>query len=82
MSLAVIGEFRGSGVALDLIREFEAEMKKRGVSACTLSVKRENLRGINFYKKAGWQISEETTEFFKFRKVLSENKLVEVKKLR
>jgi ribosomal protein S18 acetylase RimI-like enzyme len=70
LSIAVIEDFRGEGVALNLIREFEREMEEKGVVVCTLTVKPENFRGIGFYKKAEWQIVHETKESIKFLKIV------------
>lgn len=71
--IAVREEFRGKGVSLDLISEFEKEMRKKGILKCTLWVKSDNLRAIGFYKKTGWEAFIETEEAIKFIKDLSKN---------
>ncbi|MDR4506271.1 MAG: GNAT family N-acetyltransferase [Candidatus Scalindua sp.] len=69
ISIAVLDEFRGKGVAVDLVGRFEEEMKKLGASTCALYVKKENLRGVGFYKKTGWQTSPtQTNDSVKFTK--------------
>ena len=54
-SIAVLPEYRGKGVALSLIKKFEAEMARKGLGVCALTVTKDNSRAISFYKKAGWR---------------------------
>lgn len=73
LSIAVLKSFRGKGVSSALIRIFEKEMHKKGAIVCTLSVKTQNLSGVNFYKKTGWQLVKKTKESTVFSKDLSKN---------
>lgn len=70
LSIAVLDNYRGCGIALNLVSAFETAMKNKGVSKCELCVKRENSRAISFYKKAGWQKGYETRISINFKKKL------------
>jgi len=65
-SIAVLDELRGKGISVSLMRKFEEEMRKKGVTICTLGVRDDNLRAIRFYRKMGWQEETRrgTTVFF------------------
>lgn len=54
LSICVKAECRGSNVATDLVREFVSVLQKNNREVCVLSVMNENARGINFYKKMGF----------------------------
>lgn len=71
LSIAVLGEFRGEGVSLPLIKSFEKELRKNGVLVCGLTVKETNLRGISFYKKAGWKSIKNSSGSVAFTKNLT-----------
>ncbi len=73
ISIAVLDSFRGSGVALDLTKAFESEMQKMGAVEGELYVKTGNTRGIDFYKKAGWQIANEYSKTMRLTKEFSGN---------
>ncbi len=62
VGLVVIGvhpDYRGSGVAQLLADEFENKAKAYNKHELILSVKNDNLRAINAYKKFGWKIMSE-----------------------
>ncbi len=59
-SIAVLKEFRGTGVAMDLLNTIANEIEKKGVGFCRLGTYLNNKRAINFYKKAKWEIEKET----------------------
>lgn len=55
LSICVDNHYRGKyGVANDLVRTFCARLKKEGIEYVGLSVRKDNLRAISFYKKNGW----------------------------
>lgn len=51
LSICVIPKIRGKGVSVDLMNLFLSKAKARGRDYCVLSVRRDNPRGIQFYKK-------------------------------
>jgi len=55
LSIAVLPEVQGCGVALALLAEFEVEARARGCVEATLSVKDDNPRARRFYEKANWK---------------------------
>ncbi len=70
--LVVIGvhpQYRGTGVFMELMQYFFEESKRLGVIGSKLSVKKDNARGINAYKKFGWEIEEDHGKTFVLRKV-------------
>jgi len=71
LSIAVLRDFWNKGASLKLIMAFEQEVKKRGAQECFLSVKKDNLRAVGFYQKAGWRISKEAGGSYIFTKNLS-----------
>lgn len=62
LSICVVPEFRGLGVSSKLIECFQKAGRERGRKYCVLSVKKDNERGIKFYKKHEYKISKETGE--------------------
>lgn len=60
LSICVLQEFRGTGIANDLICEYERVIKTLDRKLCVLSVDSNNSRGIHFYEKHG---------FIQYRKV-------------
>jgi ribosomal protein S18 acetylase RimI-like enzyme len=60
LGLVVIGvtpSNKGKGIASILIQHFEKFGADKGINWAHLSVRKENLRAINFYKKNGWEIT-------------------------
>ena len=68
LSIAVLDEFRGKGVAVELIVRFENEMQKKGALEGALYVRKKNLRGIGFYEKTGWLPSFSDNDSISFTK--------------
>jgi len=65
--LVVIGvhpDYRGTGIFPTLMEEFFAQSKKYPVQGGRLSVRRNNERGINAYKKFGWEIEQENEKMY------------------
>ena len=57
--IGVLPTYRGKGIAQQLMDEFEERAKALHQSQCKLSVKKNNTRALQAYKKQGWQIGEE-----------------------
>lgn len=73
VGLVVIGvhpAFRGTGLAKQLVGEFENRAKAYGRNEVMLSVKSDNLRAINAYKKFGWKILREQKKLFVMHKMI------------
>jgi ribosomal protein S18 acetylase RimI-like enzyme len=74
--IVVIGvkpDHRGKGVFEILMKNFEKESLKRKINKLSLSVRSTNLRAINAYKKAGWQIENENGKAVLMSKILIAN---------
>lgn len=56
LSICVKKEYRGTGVANHLIRDYETVVKEKGRKICTLTVADYNGRGIRFYEKNGYSV--------------------------
>jgi ribosomal protein S18 acetylase RimI-like enzyme len=66
-SVALLKEFRGQGIADELIKAFLEQLKKAGVSACRLGVLGENTSARRFYERNGFeQYNEEGTIYLYF----------------
>lgn len=59
LSIAVSSEVRGRGVANILLDDFEKKLKEEDVKKYILSVRKNNLRAVNFYKKKSFYIYKE-----------------------
>lgn len=74
VGLVVIGvhpDYRGSGVAKLLMEEFENKAKSYHKQELILSVKTNNHRAINAYKKFGWNILTEQKHTYIMNKLIS-----------
>jgi ribosomal protein S18 acetylase RimI-like enzyme len=66
-SVAILKEFRGQGIADELIRAFLAKLKESGVSACRLGVLGDNTSARRFYERNGFeQFNEDGTIYLYF----------------
>ena len=64
LSICVLPEFRGSGIASNLIQEYQKVGALLRREYCVLTVKTNNDRAIAFYKKQGFVIRKRTNEKF------------------
>lgn len=74
VGLVVIGvhpAFRGEGVFEMLMGQFEKEAVQRRISKMILSVKKENTRAVNAYKKLRWQVVKEHESSFEMIKYIT-----------
>ena len=55
LSIGVVPEARGTGLAAALIRAFEQEAAARGADRVGLTCFEDNDRAIRFYEKSGWE---------------------------
>jgi len=68
MSMGLRPEYRGSGIAEELILSFEDMAREMGISCIELSTFRTNTRAIAFYEKSGYQVynlREQGVDLFK-----------------
>ena len=72
--IGVLPSHRGHGIAQQLMDEFEARAKALHQTRCKLSVKKNNLRALNAYKKQGWYIGEEQPVTYVMEKELLSKK--------
>jgi ribosomal protein S18 acetylase RimI-like enzyme len=76
LGLVVIGvnpNYKGKGIANLLIQQFEKFGADKDINWAHLSVRKENSRAINFYKKNGWEITsigKSNEDTFSFKKQL------------
>jgi ribosomal protein S18 acetylase RimI-like enzyme len=66
LSICVLPDYKGTGVANQLIETFQKACAAEGYRHLTLSVLSENLRAIAFYKKHGWYATGVTGASTKF----------------
>ena len=72
--LVVIGvhpAYRGKGVFEILMASFEKKATELDTNKITLSVKNNNERAINAYKKVGWRVSQQTEKELKMFKMIN-----------
>lgn len=73
VGLVVVGvhpDERGKGIFEALNEKFENEARRRNISKLILSVKKDNLRAIKTYTKAGWLISKENITSLEMYKII------------
>ncbi len=63
--LAVVPEFRGTGIANWLVDECLFRLREAGIDKCHLFVYRENDRAVEFWTKTGWTQRTELEMFSK-----------------
>lgn len=71
--IAVHPNFRGKGVAQQLMDEFEQRAKQLRQNDLILSVKKDNGRALNAYTNYGWQIFEEQPVTYVMKKTIGVN---------
>ncbi len=70
LSICVLDEYRGLGIANKLIDEYERVLIDKKKKVCTLTVANINCRAISFYKKHGYAICREAEGCKTYYKVL------------
>ena len=70
LSICVLSEYRGKGIANKLIDEYEKVLIEKNRLICTLTVADINGRGISFYEKHGYTICREAKGCKTYYKVL------------
>ena len=71
LSICVTDEMKGTGAAAALVEEYHKALIAHGHKTCYLTCETSNPRGMAFYKKLGYDISEQTPEKICFRKDLA-----------
>lgn len=66
LSICIMPDYEGTGVAGKLIESFQIACKAEGYKRLTLSVDKENSRAVTFYKKHYWRQSGTSGESFRF----------------
>ena len=75
LSICVLPEYRGSGIAQQLIEKYHAVLKKSGRQVCILTVATDNGRGIAFYERNGYIPFREAAGTARtYAKILNEDK--------
>ena len=70
LSICVLSEYRGKGIANNLIDAYEKVLIENNRKICTLTVADINGRGISFYKKHGYAICRKAEGCKTYYKVL------------
>ena len=70
LSIFVQDSQRGTGVANNLLLEYENRLKQLNRNFCVLSVENTNLCAINFYKKNGYIMYKKYGESLQYGKIL------------
>ncbi len=71
LSICVLQAYRGQGVAVELVNQFEKRVADSGKKDLTLAVYQDNERAIAFYKKMGYVIAGEDGDEYKMYKCLT-----------
>ena len=66
LSICVLPDYQGSGIAAKLIESFQLACKAEGYECLTLSVVKQNSHAVAFYKKHGWHQSDISGESIRF----------------
>lgn len=69
--LAVAPEFRGIGLAKNMITEMEFYVLKNGYKSIRLEVYKTNLGALSMYKRLGYEIVEQTDHSYFLHKVIT-----------
>jgi len=70
LSICVLSSYRGHGVSVELVNQFENRVSAAGKKDITLAVYKDNERAIAFYKKMGYSIAGEDGDEYKMYKSL------------
>lgn len=62
LSICVLDEYKGRGVAQQLIKRFEEELLSMNIHDYTLSVYTSNSRAIAFYQRQGLRVEDDSDE--------------------
>lgn len=60
LSICILPEHRGSGLAQQMIEEFLSRSKQQGMKSCHLSVEASNARAISYYERNGFLLYSHT----------------------
>lgn len=71
LSICVLQTYRGHGVAVELVNQFEKRVTESGKKDLTLAVYQDNERATAFYKKMGYEIAGGDGDEYKMYKCLT-----------
>lgn len=70
LSICVLNSYRGKGISVELVKQFEERVVNAGKNDLMLAVYQDNGRAIAFYKKMGYAIACEDGDEYKMYKKL------------
>ena len=70
LSICVETSLRGTGVAAEMLSEYEKRLKLLDRKLCLLSVENKNVGAIRFYEKNGYRVYKKYGESYQYGKVL------------
>jgi len=70
LSICVLDAYRGTGISVELVKQFEERVLAAAKNDLTLAVYQDNGRAIAFYKKMGYAIACEDGDEYKMYKKL------------
>ena len=70
LSICVMDTYRGKGISVELVKQFESRVINAGRSDLMLAVYQDNVRAIAFYKKMGYAIACDDGDEYKMYKKL------------
>lgn len=62
IAVYLMKEFRGKGLAQELIKTVEEDLKNKGIKQLDLMVNKEQVEAVNFYKKLGYEVIKEVKD--------------------
>lgn len=63
--LAVVASFRGRGIGSRLMEEIESRLRAKGCIRCYLMVTPDNVEGMRYYEKRGWECMDQVVTYAK-----------------
>jgi ribosomal protein S18 acetylase RimI-like enzyme len=71
LSIGVMSEYQGKGVAKEMLSMFEYELKNMNIINYQLGVHKTNMKAISFYKKQNFIVKYEMNELICFCKIIN-----------
>ena len=65
--ISILPEYRHRGIGTLLLEKLYAKLAANGITEIFLSVHNQNIIAINLYKKQGWVVMENDTEFIQMK---------------
>jgi len=64
LTIDVSPKYRRKGIGLKLLQELERILKKRGVKACFLEAREDNIAALSLYRKHGYKEAEKLKNYY------------------